>query len=250
VKLVESNLVKEDYLYWVFPNNIDYTKKNFTLEQAEQAYLTLKDCKRCSDCIDCSFCDRCSRCNNCISLNNCNNCKNCKDGLDSFYCENCVSFYWSCDRCKNIKNPSTKLKDIVFNTLTDVKGLNQYQAEAKMKSQNESKQSKTRLKLIENNLVEESDIFWIFPNSNVYYKDSFTKEQAESAYLTLDNCENCMDCISCKNCTDCRDCENCIDCLDCSQSKNCISCKGCKFCEDCENCKNLIRSKNRKNNKK
>jgi hypothetical protein len=142
MKLIESNLVKEDNQYWHFPNNNKYAKRNFkTLESAEKAYLTLKDCedcinsKNCKNCYSCHWCENCNNCNNCVWGKNLNNCRDCGDSINCNNCFDsnglvgCIKCEY-CSRCDMIKN-GKNLKFIFAQgqEQADVKGLNQKEAE-------------------------------------------------------------------------------------------------------------------------
>jgi hypothetical protein len=81
--------------------------------------------------------------------------------------------------------------------------------------------------------------YWIDSNSNKWYCDLYTEEQADKLSKTLIDCFNCINCSSCRYCSDCSDCHYCRSCRDCSYCSDCSSCshcRSCRYCSDCSHC--------------
>lgn len=91
-------------------------------------------------------------------------------------------------------------------------------------------------------LIENGN-WWVDPvNDNAWSKESFTRNQASNAAMTLENCTGCKNCIDCSNCqccvncNNCRGCDRCTHCIDCEECSNCTGCRGCDRCKACDDC--------------
>lgn len=75
--------------FWCFPNNVLYTKKLYTFEQASKLFSTLTDCSNCVDCINCEYCVDCFSCVRCIDCTGCMDCRGCTECRHCLNCQNC-----------------------------------------------------------------------------------------------------------------------------------------------------------------
>lgn len=75
--------------------------------------------------------------------------------------------------------------------------------------------------------------FWCFENNVLYSKKTYSLEEAQRLFNTLQDCSNCVDCSNCRYCVDCFECDSCSNCIGCM---GCYDCRDCRRCLNCHNC--------------
>ena len=89
--------MKETQDFYIFENNIKFSKHRYSKKQAECEAKKMINCFNCTNSVNCNNCINCNNCEDCYSCINCFNCTN------SVNCINCISCD-DCDRCNNCDN--------------------------------------------------------------------------------------------------------------------------------------------------